>query len=137
MESANISVQKKILLFEPDKEQAELFTDWLKEKGYGVNSLSSLQEVQASVYKDKFDIHLMDIDKAEITEPSLKLIQTLKADERFAGLHIAILTYQKDSKKIASAIEAGVDSFILKPFETDLFLKRMKTIFKQIASQLI
>ncbi|MFH1287718.1 MAG: response regulator [bacterium] len=122
---------KKILLIEPDEEQAGLFIDWLKGEGYDVNSLDSLQEVQTSVSKDKFDIILMDIDKPEITEASLKLCRALKADERFADLPITIFTYRKDIKKISDAIKAGADNFVLKPFETDSFLARMEIIFKQ------
>jgi len=123
---------KKILLFEPDKDQSELFTEWLKGEGYNVNSLDSLQKVQVSVSKDKFDMCLMDIDAAEIIESFLKLVRVLKDDNRFTDLPITILTYHKDFKKIINAIEAGVDSFILKPFETESFLARMGVIFKQI-----
>lgn len=123
---------EKILLLEPDKEQAELFTAWLKGEGYDVNSLDSLQEVQASVSEDRFDILLMDIDEPEITEPSLKLVQTLKADPRFADLPIVTLAYGKDVKKIAYTIEAGADNFVLKPFEVDSFLRCLEAIFKEI-----
>lgn len=124
--------KEKILLLELDQEQRELFTSWLKEEGYDVNSLDNLQEVQAGVSKDKFDIILMDIDEPGMTESFLMLCRALKADERFTGLPIVVLTYRKDSRKIAGAIEAGVDSFMLKPFETDAFLARMETIFKQV-----
>jgi len=123
---------KKILLIEPDKELNELFSNWLKEEDYEVKSIDNLQEVHSSISKEKFDILLIDIDYPEITESSLELCQKLKKNARFSDLPVTILTYKKDVKRIASAIEAGVDNLVLKPFETDTFLKRIKTIFKEI-----
>lgn len=122
---------KKILLLEPDKEQAELFIAWLKGESYGVSLIDKPGGAQGVLANEEFDILLMDIDEPEITEPSLKLVQTLKADKRFAGLPIIVLAYKKDTKKIITAIEAGVDSFVLKPFETDPFLKRIEVILKE------
>lgn len=123
---------KKILLVEPEKEQSELFSSWLKEEGYKTKLIDNFQEVHSSISKEKFDILLMDIDYPEIRESSLELCQKLKKNARFSDLPVTILTYKKDVKRIASAIEAGVDNLVLKPFETDSFLKRIKTIFKEI-----
>ena len=139
---------KKILLIEPDKEQAELFADWLKGESYGVSLIDKPQEAQSSLANEKFDILLMDIDPSagsgstlskvegvdepEIAENSLKLARMLKSDARFKDLPIAVLTYRKDIKKIIAPIEAGVDIFMLQPFETDSFLKRIEDIFKEI-----
>lgn len=125
-------VKEKILLLEPDQEQADLLAGWLKEEGYEINVLDSLQEVQPSLSKERFDILLVDTDYPESAEVFFKFCQTLKTDPRFTNLPVAIIIYKKDSKKIASAIEAGVDSFVFKPFETDSFLARIKTISKQL-----
>lgn len=123
-------MKRNILLVEPDKEQGELFVDWLKEEDYGVTLMMNPQEVLSSLSNEKFDLILMDIDYPEITEPSFELCRTLKKDPRLQDLPITILAYRKDAKKIRSAIEAGADNFVLKPFETVSFLERMKTIFK-------
>lgn len=125
---------RKILLLEPDKEQAELFTGWLRQEGYGISLTDNFQDIQGFLADDKFDILLMDMDFPVKTQDfaTLQLIQSLKKDVHSSGIPIIALTYKKDIKKIVSAIRAGVDSFVLKPFETDVFLKRIDTIFKQI-----
>ena len=48
---------KKILLFESDNEQKELFTAWLKEESYKVTSIGTLQEINAIDPKESFDIY--------------------------------------------------------------------------------
>lgn len=131
--------KEKILLIEPDKEMKELFVSWLKEQGYQASSTDDIKEVRSSLLREEFDILIIDIDPPtketgffEITEEMLKLCQTLKNDARFSELPIAILTYKKEANKIARAVEAGADTFLLKPFEADYLLQRMSTIFKEI-----
>lgn len=123
---------KKILLLESDKEQAELFTSWLKGEHYSVNCVGTSQEAQDFLAKEKLDLLLLDGDGPEITEPLLKLARTLKTDASFKDLPIAILTYKKATKDIVGAIEAEIDILMLKPFETDSFLKRIEAIFKEL-----
>lgn len=123
---------KKILLFEPDKEQSEVFSLWLKEEGYEVESTDNLKQVLPLLSGEKYDILIMDIDFSEVTESLLNLCRILKKDQYFLEFPITVITYKKHTEIIANSIEAGVDNFILKPFETDSFLSRLDTIFKQI-----
>lgn len=130
---------KKILLLEQDEELKELFANWLKQQGYEVKSTDNPAGVSTFLSEEKYDVLFMDIDhpliskgSPEITKDLLVLCQTLKQDHRTSELPIAVLSYGKDIKKIAGAIEAGADSFVLKPFETDYLSKRLKTMFRDI-----
>lgn len=124
--------KKKILLIKSDKEQNELFASWFKEENYEVKTVSTPDEAADGISKAALDLLIMDIDTPKIIDKYLHLCQTLKKDARTSYFPIAVLIYKKDVKKIAGAIEAGVDSFMFKPFETDSFLARVETIFKQI-----
>ncbi len=123
---------KKILLVEPDKELSELFANWLEGEKYKVKPVDDQEQVFPLLSGEKFDLLVIDIDFPVFTETLIGLCQRLKKDLRFSDLPVAVFTYKKDGKKISSAIEAGVDNFMLKPFETDSFLKRIQTIFKEI-----
>ena len=125
-------MKRRILLLEQDQEQSSLFTGWLKEVGYQVKPIDNLKEVYSSLSKEKFDILLMDIDYPAILDASLELCRTLKKDSSLQDLPITVISYQKDGRKIAGAIEAGVDNIVLKPFDTDTFLERIEVIFKEI-----
>ena len=124
---------KKILLFESDNDQKELFTTWLKEEEYKVKSIATLQEINSINPGEIFDIFLMDIDCPDITEASLaQFVLMIKKDLRLKDLPIVILAYKKEGKKIAGAIEAGANGFLFKPFETDYLLNHMDEIFREI-----
>jgi len=123
---------KKILFFEPDKEQSEVFSGWLKEEGYEVESTDNLKKVLPLLSGEKYDILIMDIDFPEVTESLLNLCRILKKDQYFLEFPIVVITYKKNIKLIAGSLEAGVDNFMFKPFKTGSFLSRLDTIFRGI-----
>lgn len=123
---------KNILLFEPDKETELLFSGWLRDTGYAVLLVDNLEKISHLLAEKKFDILIMDIDFPGTTEPCLGLCAALKKDPHFLDFPITALTCKKDTKRIASAIEAGVDNFMFKPFEAGSFLERLDVIFKDI-----
>jgi len=123
---------KKILFFVPDKEQGKIFSEWLKGEGYEIELTDNSKQILPILSGDKFDILIIDIDFSEATDFLLDLCKTLKKDPYFQEIPITVLTYKKNIKLIANSIEAGVDNFVLKPFEVDSFLSRLDTIFKQI-----
>jgi DNA-binding response OmpR family regulator len=123
---------KKILLMEPDREQTELLTTWFRGESYKVSDVDNPQKAHALLDKERFDLILMDCDEPEITESALKLVPALKADSRYKDLSVAVLTYKKETEIIISALEAGVDFFAYKPFETDSFLMCIKKMLRVI-----
>jgi len=124
--------RKNILLFEPDKEVEKLFNSWLKEKKYKSKSAESIEQILTLLFEVKFDILIIDIDFSENTESLLNLCQILKKDQRFLEFPIMVLTYRKNTKIIANSIEAGIDNFVFKPFEANIFLNRINAILKGI-----
>ncbi|MDD5774042.1 MAG: response regulator [bacterium] len=125
---------KKILLIEPDKVQAGIFTGWLSGESYNVKSIEDLREAQSFLINEKFDIILIDIDPSPVSVPAFSEadIRMLKTGARFKGLPVVVLTNRKDIKNIIAIIESGVDIFMLKPLEIDSFLERVKNVFKNI-----
>ena len=124
--------RKNILLFEPDKEVKKVFIDWLKEEKYSAKPVENPEQILARLSGEKFDILIIDIDFPEVAESLLNLCRILKKDRHFSEFPITVLTYGKNTKIIANYIEVGVDNFMLKPFETDSFLSRIDTIFRQV-----
>ena len=123
---------KKILFFGPDKDQNEVFSEWLKGENYPIKSTDNFEQIVPFLSEEKYDILILDIDSPEIREQLLDLCRIMKKDHRFSKLSIITLTYRKNTQLIASSIEAGVDNFIFKPFETESLLNRLSTILQQI-----
>jgi len=123
---------KNILLIDPDKEQGKVLANWLEEEGYGVSQAHNPKQAYSFLSKEKLKHVIIDIDSPENKDALLELCRTTKTEPGFSDISVIVLTYKKDGKQIADALEAGADNFILKPFETDLLLARMTTISKEI-----
>jgi CheY-like chemotaxis protein len=125
-------MERKILLLEPDKQLAAEFPLWLRGEGYDVTNVVEPEKVLAALRVASFDCLIIDIDLEPLAEISLKFVRRLKADRRYSGLPITVLTYRGAGRKIASALESGADNFVFKPFECDTFLQRIESIFKEL-----
>ena len=139
---------KNILIYEPDKEIGALFATWLKENDIGCTSAEDPKQIPDILSGKKLDMLIMDIDPSISTGinsgqgqnvnftgshiPLLDLCRKLKKTSCDGDIPIIVLTYRGSVSKIADALGSGVDNFLLKPFETDSFLERIKTIFREI-----
>lgn len=125
-------MNKKLLFIKPDRELKKLFANWLKDHGYHIKSVDNSQQASSSLSQERYDLLIIDIDLPQTAEELLIYCQSLKKDSRFHDIPVVVLTYRKDAKKIARALEAGTDRLILKPFELDSFLNQIEVIFKEI-----
>jgi DNA-binding response OmpR family regulator len=131
--------RKRILLVEPDKDIGEYFLKWLKDKGFRTRLADDRHTGRAALLNEEFDILLIDIDSplsAEDnplwTDEMIRFCKTIHADESLAKLPVAVMTFKTDIRKIAVAIDSGVDSVLLKPFETANLLQRMRMLLKEV-----
>lgn len=130
-------MDKILMLIEPDKKQANIFEDWLKEMGYSV-TLAHNYESSLSKIKINPGIYYMCILDADfpggITE-GLDICKSLKTNKIAKVIPIVLMTYRGRLDNIISGLDAGADMFLLKPFDTSYFLKRIRLIIDDMESK--
>lgn len=114
-----------ILLIEPDKEQAQVLVDQLKTEHCHVIPGANSQGLSELLSQRHFDILLADIDTTHEGEDLLEVCRQLKQDQRFAPIPIIAIVDRGSTGKIIRALEAGVDHFLIKPFEADDVINRI------------
>ncbi|MFH1798139.1 MAG: hypothetical protein ABH844_02170 [Candidatus Omnitrophota bacterium] len=119
---------KKIILLEPDKEQAEVFFRWLTEEGYEVKAEDNARSVLSLLSAEKFNSGIIDMDSAE---EAVMLYQEVREDLRFSNIPIFTLIYRTRIKDVTALLSAGVEGLLFKPFEIDNFSKRLKALTKE------
>lgn len=125
----------RLLLIEPDREQAQVFGRWLEKEGFPVVSVSNLEEAKDKIHKNSFYMIILDIDFPEGTKQGLKVCSKLKEDGEVKDIPFILMTYRANLTTIIGSLDAGADNFILKPFETDHFLERTKFIIAEIEAR--
>ena len=81
--------------------------------------------------KDMSLKHIPDLIISDIMMPKIKgneLCRTLKADINTSHITIILFTAKGSSDNIVDGYDCGADDYIVKPFDTDLLLKKVKNI---------
>lgn len=83
----------------------------------------------------RFDLFILDLNMPK--GDTIHLIKALRS-ERYAILNeipIILLTSESDNNKVFSALEAGANTYLPKPFSQELFFQKIKMIFSKKATR--
>ena len=96
----------------------------LEELGYEV--------VQAGHGREALELleHTPDIDLALVdwnmpVMNGLELVRAVRADDRFASVTLVMVTTEGDSDHMVTALEAGADEYVMKPFTAETIEEKL------------
>ena len=119
----------KILLMEDDLILNEIIQEHLEEKNYHVISTYSGDEAQEFIYKEKFDLLLLDVNVPNIN--GFELLKDLRKNSiKTPAIFITSLDMVDDIEK---GFDSGCDDYIKKPFELkelDIRINNIKRLLK-------
>ena len=108
-----------ILIVEDDLELAGLLTDFLRDEGYTVSSVSSGE--RAVQLFERYDINLPDVNGFAVCS---KLREN-------ADTPILIVSARTDKEDKLNGLDLGADDYIEKPYDIDILIAKIKGIFKR------
>jgi len=117
----------KILLLEDDKLFASSLIDLLDDENYLIHHCEDGEKFLSEAYENYYDLYLLDINV-----PKIDGLQTLKLlrEEKNNTPAIFITSY-KDKQSLKNAFSNGADDFLIKPFDTEELLLRIKSLLKR------
>ena len=72
---------------------------------------------------EKFDWLILDWNMPEMS--GYQLLCKLRADIRFSGLRVLILTARTAFDDVKQALDAGADEYLMKPFTKEMLLEKL------------
>jgi DNA-binding response OmpR family regulator len=117
----------KILYLEDDITLSETVAEFLSDEGFELVCVYDGEEALEAVYKESFDMLLLDVNVPHIN--GFKLLQEL----RFANIVTPAIfsTSLKSIDDLSSGYNAGADDYIKKPFVLKELLFRIKALLKR------
>ena len=100
----------------------------LKEIGYEVreaaNGRQALEVMEAE--KDAVTLVLADWNMPEVN--GLELLQRLRQDPALSSLVVIMVTTETELDQMATALEAGANEYVMKPFTADVISEKLKLL---------
>ena len=116
----------KILIVDDDKDILKFTDALLSQSGHYVKVATEPIMAMEFLNARSFDLIITDANMPHYT--GFELVTTLRADDRFNDLGIAMLTGMREKESIEKAIKAGVDDYIVKPIEPMTFLRKVEDL---------
>ncbi|HIP20071.1 MAG TPA: response regulator transcription factor [Sulfurimonas sp.] len=122
-----LRVSTKILLLEDDALFGETLADLLEDDGYETTLCVNGQDALSTIYEEKFDLYLLDVNVPLID--GLSLLRELRVSED--NTPAIFLTSHKDKETLQKAFVSGADDYLCKPFDNDELLLRLRALLKR------
>ena len=90
------------------------------EAGDGREGLNQLSEM------DTVDLILVDWNMPVMN--GIEFVQAVRADEKHQDSKLVMVTTETEPLKMARALMAGVDEFVMKPFTSDILVDKLRLI---------
>ena len=119
----------RVLIVEDDPDIAHLLSHSLKRAGFGIETLSSGQEVIAAVRRQRPDLVLLDLMLPGLD--GLEVCRSLRGDPLTAALPVIMLTARAEESDRIVGLELGADDYITKPFSPNEVVARVRALLRR------
>ena len=116
----------KVLIMEDDEDIRDFVVSLLSRAGYEVLAEDNGQAGLASALREQPDLVILDWMMPGLT--GVEVCRAMRADIRGNGLPILLLTSRAQEADIDQAFTAGVDDYMVKPFEGRELVSRVTAL---------
>ena len=115
---------RRILVVEDDTAIRRLLRGALQRAGHDVIEAANARDAMASVAIDKPDAVLLDLGLPD--RDGMELVPLIKA----AGAAVLVVSARIDTAEKVAALDLGADDYLVKPFDTEEVLARIRTALR-------
>jgi len=117
----------RILLAEDDPDLRKIISSCLTGAGYSVVACRDGEEALSAFYENSFSLVISDIMMPRLD--GFELASSIRARDK--QLPILFMTAKDDKPSKLYAFGIGVDDYVTKPFDIDVFLARISAILRR------
>jgi DNA-binding response OmpR family regulator len=121
----------RLLLVEDDRMIGESLRNALRQSGYAVDWVRDGRAADATLTTERFDLVLLDLGLPQ--RDGMEVLQALRA--RGDSTPVIVLTARDGLASRVLGLDAGADDYVVKPFELDELLARMRAVVRRQAGR--
>ncbi|HWD21181.1 MAG TPA: response regulator [Verrucomicrobiae bacterium] len=120
----------KMLVVDDAKAMRTLLTYLSQEMGFATTEAADGREALETLVqndpREPFDVALVDWDMPRMN--GLELVQAVRCNRDFANVKILMVTTQNSMERVALALEAGADDFLMKPVTQEMLAEKLQIL---------
>ena len=111
------------LVLDDSKPIRSILTGILVEIGFTVDVATNGLEGMELIKKEKVDVALVDWNMPEMN--GCEFVQEVRKDDTYKDMRMIMVTTETAINKVAKALEAGADEYIMKPFTKEMIVEKL------------
>ena len=121
--------QRRILIVDDEPGLRELVRINLEHEGFGVLQAENGAESLTMVREEQPDLVIMDV-----MMPEMDGWEACKKLREFSQVPVLMLTARVQSQDIVTGLDSGADDYLLKPFNMDELMARVRALLRRVPS---
>lgn len=122
-----MQLDKRILMVDDSAALRAMLGEMLDALGIEYIEAENGEEALAKLESEgPFDIALVDLHMPKMD--GLEFVERVRADSTWDGLSIAMVTSESTVGRVAEALEAGADEFLMKPFNREMLVAKLNVL---------
>jgi two-component system, OmpR family, response regulator len=121
----------RLLLVEDDRMIGESLRNALRQSGYAVDWVRDGRAADATLATERFDLVLLDLGLPQ--RDGMDVLRAMRA--RGDSTPVIVLTARDGLASRVLGLDAGADDYVVKPFELDELLARMRAVVRRQAGR--
>lgn len=121
---------KKVMVVDDSSVMRQIIKNNLKQLGFEIANLLDAgdgEEALKKMNEGEVDLVISDWNMPRMT--GIDLLKTVRSDDALKELPFLMVTSEADKEKIMEAVQAGVNQYIVKPFNANQLEEKIREIF--------
>ena len=122
----------RALVIDDSKSIRSILTKILSGVGFEVDEAANGLEALELIKKEKVDLALVDWNMPDMD--GCEFIQEVRKSKAYKDMRMIMVTTETAITKVAEALEAGADEYIMKPFTREVIIEKLALLGMNISS---
>ena len=118
----------KALVVDDSRAVRMILAKTLREIGFEVREAANGKEALDLIQADRTDVSLVLADWNMPEVNGLDLVRRLREDPALASLVVVMVTTETELDQMATALEAGANEYVMKPFTKDILVEKLQLV---------
>ncbi len=123
-------MSSRVLIVEDELVTRHLLARLLETEGHRVSAVSNAAAAEASLLREKFDLILLDLMLG--SDDGLTLLRRIRGKQ---SAPIIIISAKGESADVVTGLELGADDYVVKPFNVDVLIARLRVHLRRAAGR--